>query len=136
MKAMSDRIIIGGPAGELHFTEASSDSVLVTLIKPGFQHSVRVALLTTLDLIPIFDALALEKQGWDGKKEWESLEKQLHLWISCSPDGLVTFRVRLQEQASLTAWASEGAVFLAYSRLDGLAAAMKRFCNVAVGLTP
>jgi hypothetical protein len=72
--------------------------------------------------------LARDWRGWDGQREWSSLEGTLALRASISKAGEVTFEVSIDERTSR--WHSGGHIRVENGRLDDVAARAEAFCKL------
>ena len=110
----------------LSFAAHSRDYFTVTLRANGLDATVRVSSYLSDGFAMFFADLAADWRGWQGAREWSSLEGECELRAESDRTGHVTLSVRAQYRQS-EVWAVEGSVVLEAGQLDAIAAAAKKF---------
>lgn len=99
----------------------------VEVVSPTIQAHTRVYVYRSHDLVALFDELAGEWRGWDGAKEWESLEGELKL--SCTTDGKghVDIAIVVKESHYPESWQVDAIALVEAGQLEDLARAAREF---------
>jgi hypothetical protein len=78
-------------------------------------------------LVNLFEYLAQEWKGWDGEKDWASLEGEFS--VSCSSDkkGHVHLKLRFRQYEGREPWIAEPSLNLEAGMLEGVAKNVRKF---------
>src|SRR3989304_9916799 len=112
---MSEPVVIRSnrdDGGELRLSPLDRYTILAEFTGPVVNSSVRVAALSSSDLLPYFDDLARHWDGWKGAKTWESLEGQMKLECTRDALGHLFLRVTLRDSLGGAEWLAWGVLQL------------------------
>jgi len=126
---MSEPVVIRSnrdDGGELRLSPLDRYTILAEFTGPVVNASVRVAALSSSDLLPYFDDLARHWDGWKGAKTWESLEGQMKLECTRDALGHLFLRVTLRDSLGGAEWLAGGIIQLAAGELEQLAKSARR----------
>jgi hypothetical protein len=112
------------------------DYFAVTMELAGIRAATRVYLYQVEDLARFFEAMAVESQGWEGRKQWTSIEDEFEM--ICTTDGLghVCTQATLREirDSGVTGcpggWEAKGTLILEAGSLDRIARKLRRFLRL------
>ena len=97
--------------GTLHSPDGTTDNLTVTVEQQGLRASKRVWDFDGWSaLLSFFEGLAVNWRGWDGNKNFDSLEGDFRL--SAKHDGHVRLSFELGEFDRPTPWAAKGELTL------------------------
>ncbi|MFC5571594.1 DUF6228 family protein [Lysobacter yangpyeongensis] len=108
---------LGDDFGELAFSAELSGAPFNGLVRSSTWHNGPPTLL--------FQELARDWQGWNGKKEWAALEGELRLTATCDSGGHIALTVHLSQQsgdftASATIWLEAGQLDQVFQRVNAV----------------
>ena len=92
--------------------------------------SSRVYIYEPHDLAAFFDELAANGKGWEGEKQWHSVENDFAL--SCTSDGLghAALRVTLKSGLYEDDWCVQAVIHVDAGQLEDLAAKVNAFLHM------
>lgn len=128
----SVRVLTAYPSDWLEFSnpEVSSsgsfDFYAVTLSTTGLKASLRIEAYWEAGLIELFNEIARDWKGWDGKKEWESIERSLALSAVADRAGHTYLTVELQVP-DFNGWYARAVLTLEAGQLQKIARDVERF---------
>lgn len=106
--------------------ERGGGSFDAKLVGPAVTATVRVYEHGS-DFVPRFFAeLAESWRGWDGEKDWESVESHIALTATADRLGHVSLRVILRDPFAPAAWRAEATLLIEAGQLEALAASAGR----------
>jgi hypothetical protein len=124
-------------AGKLKLSEpkASGSSHPVEYLRVSLEDrefaasSARIYIHEPYHLAAFFDGLATQWKGWEGEKEWHSLEDDFAL--SCTSDGLghAALRVTLKSGLYEEDWCVQAVIYIDAGELEHIAAKVKSFLH-------
>lgn len=93
--------------------------------------SSKVYIYEPYDLATFFEDLAASWKGWEGVKEWHSVEEDFAL--SCTSDGLghVAMEVTLKSGVYEDDWCVKAVIHVEAGQLEEIAAQVKQFLHVS-----
>ena len=115
-------------SASLVFSDIEGDYFTARFLSPELNVSKRVWGYTDCELlVDLFEYLAQEWKGWDGEKNWSSLEGEFS--VSCSADkkGHVHLRLKFKQHEGREPWAAEPSLNLEAGMLEGVARNVRRF---------
>ncbi|WP_226705217.1 DUF6228 family protein [Microbulbifer elongatus] len=121
-----------GLSVELHSPELDSEGWVthfcVSLKGEGLEAHLRVYNAPYGENIAdFFSALAKDWRGWEGDKEWGSLEGECALWACTDSTGHVTLNIELQSSLCEPFWRTRIALIIEAGQLGEIARQAKRF---------
>ena len=137
---MVDTVIIKSSrsAGELRLSEPKPPSVSypveylrITLKDREIAaSSSKIYIYEPFDMAAFFEDLAANWKGWEGVKEWASVEGDFAL--SCTSDGLghVAMEVTLKSGVYEDDWCVKAVIHVEVGQLEEIAAKVKQFLHV------
>lgn len=82
----------------LSFLRREGDYFAVSIERGNPQASVRVWGYTDCDLlVDLFASMARDWRGWEGKRDWASIEGEFRISASTTRTGVVTLRIELRQ---------------------------------------
>ena len=107
----------------LRFSEIDGDYFHVSIENPIFSGTVRAWGYTDAHgLVRLFDSLAKDWKGWNGNRDWETIEGEFK--ISCSHDGLGHIRMSVEIQQDFGSdepWKLKAGLIVDAMQLDQIA---------------
>lgn len=94
---------------------------------PNVQAIARVYVYEPGDLAAFFRELAEQWRGWEGKKEWRSLEGELSLAATVDSTGHVSLLVNLRSCTGPFDWEVRAALPVEAGQLDGISSQVELF---------
>lgn len=77
--------------------------------------------------LSLFAALAAETRPWVGSHEWESLEGELKLRVTCDSVGHVLFKIEIGKQSGPAPWAVNTRLLMELGQLPAVGRAAEAF---------
>ena len=116
-------------ATRLRLHEVEGDYFHAELTNPKFQGAIRIwgFLDHSLGLAELFEWMAVNWQVWKDKKEWTSIEGDLHIAVTADTLGHVFMTVELNNQTSANPFLLKTTLILEAGQLEGLAKEARRF---------
>jgi hypothetical protein len=112
----------------LEFSDRAGDYYRVSLTGPDVHGACRVyAYEPVAHLTGFFRDLATNWQGWQGKKEWSSLEGELRFSATCDSTGHISLSVRLRSGPYPFDWALTAVLLLEAGSLERNASEIDKF---------
>jgi hypothetical protein len=110
----------------LTFSDFKGESFTATLESRLF--SGRVVASTYLAGLPslLFNEIAREWRGWEGKKQWSVLEDELHLTATSDHTGHIYLQVIMRDSGRPHGWRLEATLQLEAGQLEALALDVSR----------
>ncbi len=108
----------------LRFEWVGVEQMVATVETVGLSASTDVYTFMSGVPIDLFEAIAREWRGWQGPKQWESLEGELKLTATMDRTGHVSVQVELRRGG---AWELRAWIVLEAGQLDAIAAQLRRF---------
>jgi hypothetical protein len=124
-------------SGKLKFSERQPPNrpveyILVSLEDREFAASTsRIYLYQPDDLVAFLDELAREWKGWQGEKEWKSVEGDFALSGTADGLGVVALRVTLKSGPFEDDWCVQTVIHVDAGQLEDLAVKARAFLHVA-----
>jgi hypothetical protein len=112
----------------LEFTDRDGDHYRVNLTGPNFHGDCSVyAYEPVAHLSGFFRDMATSWRGWQGKKEWSSLEGELKLAATIDSTGHISLLVRLRSGPNPFNWTISAVLLLEAGSLEQIAGQVERF---------
>jgi hypothetical protein len=114
--------------GTITFSERQEGYFRVSFESPAIRFSKTIYDHTDHGvLVRIFEQMAAEWQGWEGKKEWGSLESDMAL--RCLHDGLghIDLELELAERSSDENWSAKAHLIVDAGQLEMIAYHLRQF---------
>jgi hypothetical protein len=112
----------------LEFSSRSGDYYRVSLSGPGFHGACQVyAYEPGTGPDKFFRDLAANWRGWQGKKEWSSLEGELKFSATCDSTGHISLSVQLRSGPYPFDWSLSGVLLLEAGGLERIATDVEKF---------
>ena len=112
----------------LEFSDRTGDHYRVSLTGPNFHGDCSVyAYEPAADLSAFFRDMATNWRGWQGKKEWSSLEGELKLAGIIDSTGHISLSVRLRSGPYPFDWTISAVLLLEAGSLEKIAGQVERF---------
>ena len=115
-------------SASLVFSNFEGDYFTARFHSPALSVSKRVyAYQDWKSLVNLFEYLAKKWKGWDGEKNWSSIEREFS--ISCSSDktGHVYFKLKFREVSYQEPWVAEPSLNLEAGQLEGISKQVRIF---------
>jgi len=136
---MSDELTIksSSSSGKLKFSEQQPANSPVEYIRVNLEDrelaasTSRIYLYKPDDLVAFLDELAREWKGWQGEKEWKSVEGDLALSGTADGLGVVALRVTLKSGPYEDDWCVQTVIHVDAGQLEDLAVKAKAFFHAA-----
>ncbi|TBW46842.1 hypothetical protein EZI54_23095 [Marinobacter halodurans] len=117
---------------EFHSPEVNDDGWLeyysLTLSGPQMRATVRVSNPPYGESpVDFFESIAASWQGWNGAKEWASLEGEYQMSAKTDSTGHITLSIRMWSGNWEPYWSSEVAVVIEAGQLENLARKIRGF---------
>jgi len=113
-------------ATRLTFSEPAGESFMASLESVHFSGRVVVSTYHSGPPSLMFDDIARQWRGWDGKKEWAALEGQLRLTASSDLTGHIELLVIMRDYSDPAEWRLQATLLLEAGQLEELARAVKK----------
>jgi len=98
--------------------------------RPFVESSSRVFVHQPYDLAAFFDDLAAHWTGWEGERQWSSVEGDLKLVCTSDQQGLVSLNVTLRSGPYLDDWTVQADIYIDAGQLKEIADKIKSFLHV------
>jgi hypothetical protein len=118
-------------ATRLTFSDAVGESFVASLESAHFQARVVVSIYVSGPPSLLFDEMAREWRGWEGKKEWAALEDELRITASSDRTGHVAVVIAMRNISDPPDWRLQATLELEAGQLEELASAMKKLFSHA-----
>ena len=107
--------------------DGALDYFTAQVVDATIRAQTRVYAFKSDGLPTLFEEMAKSWRGWQGAKEWASLEREFTL--SCTADGRghVEMIVRLADSLHADLWRLEATVLLEAGQLEGVAKSVRSF---------
>jgi len=105
---------------------AISESFLVSVQNHQLKAEARASSYFAPDLAKYFDLMAKEWQGWEGERNWASLEGEFELKASMDKMGHVTLKYFLRPPHTGFHWELKGAIEIEAGQLESIAKEVRR----------
>lgn len=92
--------------------------------------SAKVFLYEPHSLAALFEDLAANWRGWDGVKEWDSVEGDFILSCTSDTHGHVAMKVTLKSGLYEDDWCVQAIIYIDSGQLEDIAAKVKEFLHV------
>lgn len=112
-------------ATRLTLFQPTGDSFAAALASNGFSGRVFVSTYCAVPPSALFDGMAHDWRGWEGKKEWSALEDELTLTATSDRLGHISLVVAMGDYCSPADWRLLATLHLEAGQLDELASAVK-----------
>jgi hypothetical protein len=115
----------------LEFTDRTRWHYRMILSGPNFHGDCVVyAYEPASQLTAFFRDMANKSRGWEGVKEWSSLERELKLAATIDSTGHIGLAVRLRPVPSGTDWVISANLLLKAGQLNGMAFQVEKFMGI------
>ena len=112
----------------LRFHSRSGDYFIASIEGDGPQASVRVWGYTDCNLlVDLFESIATDWRGWQGKRTWASIEGEFRIAVSTTSTGTVTIAVELAHNDGEDDWRLTIPVFSEAGQLESIARQVAAF---------
>jgi hypothetical protein len=111
----------------LEFSDFDDDYFNVRISGPNFNGMAKVYFYEPHDLPSFFADLALHWRGWQGKKEWSSLEGELKFNASSDSTGHINLSTQLRNKPYVFGWTLSTVLLLEAGMLEQIARDAKKF---------
>jgi hypothetical protein len=111
----------------LELFERGGGYFLARIAGPNFQATTKVYEYEPIYLTQFFADLAANWKGWTAKKEWGSLEGELHFSATCDSTGHINLSIQLRSSAHPFGWNLASTILLEAGQLDRLAQSVVAF---------
>ncbi len=113
----------------LEFSDFTGDYFKVCLRGPNFQGAGQVYAYEPAHMAAFFRDLAGHWQGWNGQKEWGSLEDELSLTAASDSTGHTSLAVRLRSGAYPLDWTLAAMLVIDAGQLELIAKQIEEFLS-------
>ena len=108
-------------------SSGDNDYFGVEVEEPSLQASARVYAYRAEGIVDLFAAMARDWKGWDGPRQWESLEGEFGLECTSDGKGHIELAISLSPSAWPHPWKVHATAQAEAGQLDGLADSVRRF---------
>jgi hypothetical protein len=91
--------------------------------------SAKIFLYTPHDLADFFEDLAVNWKGWEGVKDWASIEEDFALTCKSDNLGHVAMEVTLKSGLYEDDWCVKAVIYMDAGQLDAIASGIRRFLH-------
>jgi len=109
-----------GSRGEL-------DYFSVEVMSTSISATTRVYAYRCDDLATLFDEMSRDWRGWQGSRDWESLEGELKLSCTADGKGHIVVSIRIAESLNPDTWRIQTTAMIEAGQVDQIAKAVRRF---------
>jgi Family of unknown function (DUF6228) len=110
----------------LTFSDATGESFVASLESAHFNGHVVVSTYHSGPPSLLFDGMAREWSGWDGKKEWAALEGELRITASSDHTGHIAVIVIMRNYCDPADWCLQATLELEAGQLEEWARAVRK----------
>lgn len=115
-------------AAKLVFTNVEGDYFTALYESPELRVSRRIWGYTDCELlVDLFEYMAKEWKGWEGEKEWASIEGEFALSCLSDKKGHIHLKLRFVQFEGREPWKAEPTLNLEAGLLDGIAKNVRGF---------
>jgi hypothetical protein len=111
----------------LEFSDHTGSHYRVSLTGPNYHGDCTVYAYEPVHLGAFFRDMAKHWQGWQGKKEWSSLEGELALSATIDSTGHVSLSVRIRSGPYPFDWTTSTVLLLEAGSLEHIAVCIEKF---------
>jgi hypothetical protein len=115
----------------LKLCNRSGEYFEVHLEGPNFRGATKVWDYEPAHLRQFFSDLAANWRGWDGKREWASIEGEMSLTATIDRTGHISLSVRIRSGPYPFDWTMSAVLLIEAGQLDQIAASVITFVDVA-----
>jgi Family of unknown function (DUF6228) len=108
------------------FSDASGESFATVLESAQFSGRVLVSTYHSGPPSLLFEDMARQWQGWEGKKQWVALEDELRLTASSDLTGHIELTVVMRDYSGPADWRLQATLRLEAGQLEETARAVKK----------